>query len=103
MSSNIDRTKIFILYYLYDNQELMRRVSFTMLVKRYFKNAAKFGRGYCHKKYHSQISLSLEGADTLGLFYLKNKHVHQNQIFALERLLDVYSVKTQHYLVHIHK
>ena len=28
-----------------------------ILVRRYFKDAAKFGRDYCHKRYHSQTSL----------------------------------------------
>ncbi len=29
-----------------------------LLVKSYFKNVVKFFQGYCHKKYHSQISLT---------------------------------------------
>ncbi len=64
MNSNIGRVKRFILFYSYDNQELI-------LFKRYFKDAAKFCQGYCHKKYHSQISLrqipplSLHNHDTV--------------------------------------
>ncbi len=54
MNPNINRAQLFILFYLYDNWELMRKVYFRSI----FNDAAKFGRGYCHKKYHYQISLT---------------------------------------------
>ena len=58
MNSNIGRVKRFIMFYSYDNQELMRKVRMFNLFKGYFKDAAKSGQDYCHIRYHSQTSLN---------------------------------------------